>query len=60
MAFICFADLMVVSLWTVTIRLAIKSGKGILSLFSTRPKQEWLSIPDTIAQYGDDHPFSVD
>ena len=60
MAFICFAGMMVISLWALTIMLAIKSGKGILSLFSRRPKREWLSIPDSIAQYGDDHAFPIE
>ena len=54
LVFICFASMIVVSLWAVTVTLAIKSGKGILSLFSRRAKIQWLSVPDTIAQYQDD------
>jgi hypothetical protein len=66
MAFICFASLMVIALWALTIMLAIKSGKGILSkrrslsAFSQQHKHQWLSIPDTIAQYGGDHMNSND
>jgi hypothetical protein len=60
LVFICIAGLMVISLWAVTISLTVKSGKGILALFSRRPKHEWLSIPDTIAQYGDDHSLPVE
>ena len=60
MAFICVAGVMVISLWALTIMLTIKSGKGILSLFSRRPKREWLSIPDSIAQYGDDHTIPIE
>jgi len=60
MVFICFAGLMVIGLWLLAITLAIKSGKGIKSLFFRRPKHEWLSIPDTVALYGNDHSFPVD
>jgi hypothetical protein len=60
MAFICVVGLMVIGSWALTIMLAIKSGKGILSFFSRQPKHQWLSIPDTIAQYGDDHSFPVE
>jgi hypothetical protein len=60
MVFICFAGLMVIGLWTLAIMLAIRSGKGIQSLFSHQPKHQWLSIPDTIAQYGDDHSSPVE
>ena len=54
LVFICFASIIVVSLWAVTVTLAIKSGKGILSLFSRQAKLQWLSVPDTIDQYQDD------
>jgi len=60
MVFICFAGMMVASLWAVTITLAITSGRGIFSRFSRQSKRQWLSIPDTIAQYSDDHTFPVD
>jgi hypothetical protein len=50
-AFMCFAGLMVIGLWALTITLAVKSGKGILSLFSRQQKRQWLSAADTIAQY---------
>jgi hypothetical protein len=58
--FICFAGLMAISLWLLAITLAIKSGKGILSLFSRPQKHQWLSITDTIAEYSDDRSFPVD
>jgi hypothetical protein len=58
--FICFAGLMVVSLWAFTITLAITSGRNIFSRFSRRSKRQWLSIPDTIAQYSDDQIFHID
>ena len=60
MAFICVAGMMVISLWAMTIVLTIKSGKSVISLFSRRPKPEWLSVPDSIAQYGDDHTLPID
>ena len=59
-AFICFAGAMVVCFWTVTIVLAIKSGKGVPSLFSHKKKNEWLSIEDTQAQYGEDTFFLIE
>ncbi len=52
MAFICFAGVMVIGLWALTITLAVKSGKGILSLFTRKHKLHWLSASDTVAQYG--------
>ena len=52
MAFICFAGVMIIGLWALTITLAVKSGKGILSLFTRKHKLHWLSASDTIAQYG--------
>ncbi len=55
--FICFAGMMVLGLWTLAVVLAIKSGKGILSLFKQQHKYQWLPIDDTIAQYGSDHQF---
>jgi hypothetical protein len=55
MIFFCFAGLMVIGLWALTITLAVKSGKGILSLFSRQQKRQWLSAVDTIAQYGGDN-----
>jgi hypothetical protein len=58
-AFIGLAGVMVIILWILTIVLAIRSGKDIITLISRRPKREWLSIPDTIAQYGDDQSFHV-
>ena len=60
MAFICFAGLMVIGSWALTIMLAVKSGKGILSLFTRQLKPQWLSAADTIAQYGGDHTDSTD
>jgi hypothetical protein len=60
MVFICLAGLMVIGLWALTITLAIRSGRGFLSLFSHQAKHQWLSIPDTIAQYGDDHSFPIE
>jgi hypothetical protein len=58
--FICFAGLMVISLWAFAIALAITSGRGIFTRFSRQSKRQWLSIPDSIAQYSDDHTFPVD
>ena len=60
MAFICIVGVMVISLWALTITLAIRSGKGLLSLFSPRSKHQWLSIADTIAEYGDDQSLPVE
>jgi hypothetical protein len=59
-SFICLAGVMVVSLWALTITLAVTSGKGIFSIFSRQSKRQWLSIPDTIAEYSDDQTFPVD
>jgi hypothetical protein len=59
-AFMCFAGLMVIGLWALTITLAVKSGKGILSLFARQRKHQWLSAVDTIAQYGGDHTNTTD
>ena len=59
-AFICFAGVMVIGLWALTITLAVKSGKGILSLFTRQRKHQWLSAADTIAQYGGDHTDTTD
>jgi hypothetical protein len=58
--FICFSGLMVVSLWAFTITLAITSGRNIFSRFSRQSKRQWLSIPDTIAEYSDEHTFPGD
>jgi len=55
MAFICFAGMLVIGSWALTITLAVTSGKGILSLFTRRRKIHWLSAAHTIAQYGSDH-----
>jgi hypothetical protein len=54
MIFICLAGVLVTSFWVLVISFTIRSGKGIYSLFARRPKHQWLSIPDTIDQYGDD------
>jgi uncharacterized protein involved in cysteine biosynthesis len=58
-AFIGLAGVIVIFLWILTITLAIRSGKDILTLISRRPKHEWLSIPDTIAQYGGDQSLHI-
>jgi hypothetical protein len=60
LVFFCFAGLMVFGLWSFTIILAITSGKNIFSRFSRQSKRQWLSIPDSIAQYGDDQAYPVD
>ncbi len=60
MAFICFAGLMVIGLWALTITLAVKSGKSIFSLFTRKHKLHWLSASDTIAQYGGDYTNTTD
>jgi hypothetical protein len=49
---------MVVGSWALTIMLAVKSGKGILSLLTRQRK--YLSIADTITQYGGDHTDTTD
>jgi hypothetical protein len=54
MIFICFAGVLVMSFWVLVISFTIRSGRSIYSLFSRRSKHQWLSIPDTIDQYGDD------
>jgi len=54
MFFICLAGILVTSFWVLVITFTIRSGRGIYSLFARRPKHQWLSIPDTIDQYGDD------
>ena len=54
-AFMCFTGVMVLGLWALTITLAVKTGKGILSLFTQQRKHQWLSAADTIAQYGGDN-----
>jgi hypothetical protein len=59
-AFMCFAGVMILGLWALTITLAVKSGKGILSLFSRKHKLHWLSTADTIDQYGGDHTNTTD
>jgi hypothetical protein len=60
MAFICFAGVLVLSFWGLAILLAIKSGKGILALFTQQRKNQWLSAADTIALYGSDHTNTTD
>lgn len=52
--FICLAGVLIMSFWMLVITITILSGRGIYSLFPRRPKHQWLSIPDTIDQYGDD------
>ena len=58
--FICITGMMVISLWALAIALVVRSGKGILSLFSPLSKHQWLSIADTIAEYGDDQSLPVE
>ena len=58
--FICGAGLMVLCIWTLSILLALKSGKGILSLFRRKQPNEWLSIDATQAQYGEDTPLLIE
>jgi hypothetical protein len=60
MILICLAGMIVLSLWALGISLAIRSGGGFAKLFSRKPGHPWLSIADTIAQYGEDHPFPPD
>ena len=55
MIFICSAGFLVVGFWILAISLAIRSGKGLLSLFTRQRRYQYLSMPDTIAQYGSDH-----
>jgi hypothetical protein len=57
MIFICIAGVLVTGFWVLVIIFTIRSGRGINSLFARRPKHQWLSIPDTIDQYGDDPLF---
>jgi hypothetical protein len=58
--FMCFAGVMIIGLWALTITLAVKSGKGILSLFTQQRKHQWLSAVDTIAQYGGNNTNTTD
>ena len=58
--FICLVGMLVIAMWALTIMLAISSGKGLFSLFSHQPEHQWLSIPDTIAQYGDDQSIQME
>jgi hypothetical protein len=58
--FICFAGVLVIGSWALIITLAIKSGKGLLSLFARQHKIQWLSVADSIAQYGSDHTDMTD
>jgi hypothetical protein len=60
MVFICLVGLLVLSIWTLGIVLAIKSGRGITTFFSHKPKHLWLSIPDTITQYHEDQTSPLD
>jgi hypothetical protein len=58
--FICWVGLIVIGLWAMALILVIRSGKGILSLFSRQVKHQWLSIPETIALYPEDHSLPAD
>jgi hypothetical protein len=60
MAFICFAGLIVIGSWAMTITLAVKTDKGILSLLTRQRKHQWLSAADTITQYSGDHTDTID
>ena len=69
MVFIGFAGVLVLSFWVLALLLAIKSGKGVLSLFTRQRKSwrnvggsqlDWLSAADTVAQHGDDHTNVID
>lgn len=50
--FIVIAGLMVISSWALAVGLAIKSGKGLLSLFGRPQRSQWLSSSKTAAMYG--------
>jgi hypothetical protein len=54
MIFICLAGVLIMGFWMLVITFTVRSGRGIYSLFARRPKHRWLSIPETIDQYGDD------
>jgi hypothetical protein len=54
---ICLGGLLVIALWSLGAILLARSGKGLTSLFTRRAQHPWLSIQDTIKQYGDDFHF---
>ena len=58
--FICFTGMLVLSLWAIGLFLAYRSRRGFSGLFSQRSQPHWLSIPDTIAQYGEGDSFTPD
>lgn len=57
---ICLGGLLVIALWGVAASLLAKSGRGFASLFTRKTQHPWLSIQDTITQYGDDFQFPPD
>ena len=59
-ALICLGGLLVIALWSVAASLLAKSGRGLASLFTRRAQRPWLSIQDTITEYGDDFQFPPD
>jgi hypothetical protein len=59
-ASICLGGLLVIALGSVGAILLAKSGRGLSSLFTRRAQHTWLSIQDTITQYGDDFQFPPD
>ena len=57
---ICLGGLLVIALWSLGAILLAKSGKGLSTLFIHRAQHPWLSIQDTINQYGDEFKFPPD
>jgi hypothetical protein len=57
MVFTCFTGLLVPGIWVVSFILARRSGRGLPALLSSRSHPEWLSVPETMAQYGDELSF---
>jgi hypothetical protein len=53
-ALVCLGGLLVIALWSLAAILLAKSGRGLASLFTSRVQHPWLSIQDTIKQYGED------
>lgn len=50
--FIILAGLMVIGSWALAVGVAIKSGKGLLSLSRQKNRMQWLSSQQTAAIYG--------
>ncbi len=49
--------ILVISFWAIGIAVVIRSGKSLSGLFKRKLNHPYLSIPDSIDQYGDDQIF---